>query len=135
MSTAILPERARSWSTTLQRFAAICRCSSSTSMARLGRSTRSAPARATSRSWGQAIPTSQAKWPGSYEENDERGGDVKRWMHALAFGGYALAHARASEAQENVQATTYVVEAGDTCVGISTRFYGDKRFVDLIHSA
>jgi hypothetical protein len=56
-----------------------------------------------------------------------------RWLLALAAP--ALVHVRASEAQENAASTPYVVQAGDTCVGIATRFYGDKRYVDLIHGA
>ena len=60
---------------------------------------------------------------------------TKRSRAALAFAVAALVCPIHESRAEEVAPIIYTVQAGDTCVGIATRFYGDKRFVDVIHAA
>lgn len=53
--------------------------------------------------------------------------------HVIAGATLALALPVVARAQE--AGTTYTIQAGDTCAGISQRAYGDARLVDLIHGA
>lgn len=55
--------------------------------------------------------------------------------HALALGVIVLAAPIRESRADEAPSTIYTVQAGDTCVAIATRFYGDKRFVDVIHAA
>lgn len=53
-----------------------------------------------------------------------------RFLWMASCGSFFAASAHAQQA-----GTTYTVQAGDTCAGISQRAYGDARLVDLIHGA
>ncbi len=57
-------------------------------------------------------------------------------IRSLVVGALvACATVHDARAQERRESAIYVVQQGDTCAGIATRFYGDARRVDLIHEA